>query len=111
MYKIAKQPSSRMSKAERIDVVDFIKENTSKATDKFDLRTQCKIENLFLYDMENWRELSKPLLPINKELEYVEYCLKNNNSIKDAQKEFCEETGLHRATFYRLKGRVVAKSH
>lgn len=103
MYSIAKQKNKELSEKERVKIVDFIKENTSQATDNFDLRTQHKIERLFLYDKKNWRELATPLLPKNKVLEYMDYCLKNNNSIKDAQKEWSEETGLCARTFRRHK--------
>lgn len=109
MYSIAKQEHKGLSEKERVRIVDFIKENTSHATDNFDLRTQHKIENLFLYDSKNWKELAKPLLPTNKVYEYMEYCLKNNNSIKEAQKEWCEETGKGRRTFYTIKKEISAE--
>jgi len=103
MYEIAKQDHKELTEEERVKIVDFIKKNTSQATEGFDLRTQFKIERLFLYDRENWKELAKPLLPSNRVIEVLEYCLANSNSIKDAQRQFSDETGLGRSTFYNLK--------
>lgn len=101
MYLIAKQKAD-LSLDERNKIVDFIKKNTDKSS-CFDLRTQNKIEQLYLYDKQNWKSLAKPLLVKNNEIEILLSCLNNFDTIRQAEKSFVELSGLSRATFYRLK--------
>ena len=106
MYLIAKQTKKDMTTKERIEIVDFIKENSLNSTG-LDLRTQVKAENLYLYDKQNWKELVLPLLPKNNIIEVLEFCIKQSNSVKEAQKQFCEETGYSRRQFYRIKHKLI----
>jgi len=106
MYIIAKQEHKELSKEERFKIVDFIKENTDNSTLNFDLRTQQKIENLYLYDKENWEKLSIPLLTKDDELELLMACIKTNNKMKEAQEEWSSETGGSRRKFFYLKKEI-----
>ena len=103
MVEIAKQKHEELTEKERMMVVDYIKNNSNNSTIDLDLRTQKKIEQLYLFDKENWEELSKPLLNKDREIEILIKCLSESNNIREAQQRWCEEVGLHRATFYRYK--------
>lgn len=106
MYLIAKQKRKELTAEERVAIVDFIKEHTSRATEGLDLRTQVKAEQLYLYDKENWKALVLPLLVKNDILEVLEDCIRQSNSIQQAQHLFTTETGLKRSTFFKLKQKV-----
>lgn len=109
MYEIAKNKHNKLTYKERKDIVDFIKENTDKSM-RFDLRTQQKIEQLYLYDKDNWKELSMPLLERDDDYTFLIECLDKHNNVKNAEIEWCRATGRHRATFYRLKKELNEKS-
>lgn len=106
MYLIANQSHQNLSKEERIKIVDFIKENTDNSNIELDLRTQQKIENLYLYNRENWQELAKPLLKKDKILNILVNALKNSGTIREAEQEFIKESGLSRASFYRYRDKL-----
>jgi len=106
MYLIAKQKHEKLKPQERIKMVDFIRENTNNSTENLDLRTLNKIENLYLYDKENWKNLSMPLFSKNNEMEYLMVCISSSNSVKEAQEKFCNETGKSRRSFYLYKQQI-----
>ncbi len=106
MYIIAKQKHKKLSKDERFKIVDFIKENTDDSSLNFDLRTQQKIENLYLYDKDKWEKLSKPLLNKSDDLEFLMACVKSNNTMRGAEREWINYTGKSRRTFYAYKKEI-----
>ncbi len=105
MYNIANQ-KHKISKEERIRIVDFIKKNTNESTTNLDLRTQQKIENLYLYDKEQWEKLSRPLFIKDDELEFLIACIKTNNTLKQAETEWTTQTGKSRRSFYNYKQQI-----
>lgn len=106
MYLIAEQKNKELTREERIKIVDFIKDNSDDSTKDFDLRSQYKIEKLYLYDKNKWKELSLPLLNSDEILSIILDCIKKSNSMKEAEKIFIEETGLSRRSFYRYKQKM-----
>jgi len=102
MYEIAKQKHKELSYKERIKIVKFIEENSNKSV-RFDLRTQKKIEQLYLYDKKNWEELGKPLIEKDDDYSLLIDCLNKHKKVKQAEIEFCQKTGKSRKTFYNLK--------
>jgi len=88
-------------------VFDYLKKNTSKSTENLNFRLFFKLIDVYLFDKENFKKLSKNLIRTNKEIDILYEVLDKSNSIKEAQVSWCEETGKHRATFYRLKKQVV----
>ncbi len=106
MYNIAKQKHEDLTKKERFEIVNFIKNNVNESTKNFDLRLQQKIENLYLYDKENWEKLSKPLFEKNDDMEFLMFCIKKSNTTTEAEKMFVTETGRSRRTFYNIKKEI-----
>jgi hypothetical protein len=102
MNEIARQKHDKLGENVRKEIVEFIKKNVNESV-KFDLRTQRKIEQLYLFDKSKWKELARPLLVKQKEIDFLIYCLNNNNNTTMAEWEFCRETGLSRQTFYNYK--------
>lgn len=107
MYEIAKLPDKDLTTEERIKIVDFIKENSSPATQDFNLRLQKKIEVIYKYNKENWQKLAKLMLKEDKDLALVKQLLEKNVKVKDAVKEFVELTGKSRRTFFYYKNKIV----
>lgn len=107
MKAISQLPSKRLSKTERTRVFNFIKYHVNEATENFDLRVQQKIENLFLYDKENWKDLSYPLLNAKDEnMVLIKKFLLESSTIKEAEAKWNEETGKSRRTFYYNKAKL-----
>lgn len=91
MKAIAKMEHKKLKKEERLEIVNFIEENTDETTKNFDLRVQNKIEQLYLYNNKTWKELSKPLLKRDEELFLLKEVIKKCSSIAEAQKEYNRE--------------------
>lgn len=106
MYEIAKRKHNKLTEKERTAIVDFIRDNVDNSI-KFDLRTQQKIEQLYLYDKKNWRELAKPLLEKDEDYGFLLECLNKSKSVKEAENEFCRATNKSRRTFYNLKREIT----
>lgn len=97
----------------RMIIVDFIKENSSPATENFSLRTQYHIENFYIYSKgdEKWKEMAKELLDRKDEtLEIVMNLANNGKSVSEQIREFHRLTSKSRATYYRLR-KMVEFSH
>ena len=106
MYNIAKMKHEQLNQEERIKIVDYIRENSNDTTKNLDLRTQNKAEQLYLYDKENWKKLLLPLLTKDNELEFLMACIQKTNSVKEAQDEWCVQTGKSRSSFYTYKREI-----
>ena len=104
MYLIAKTDTKKLKAAERKEIVDWIQANTSEATIGFDLRTQKKLESIYLYDKINWKELGKVLIwKKNTPMEVVKELILRGKSVNEQVREFVERTGDSRATYFRIK--------
>lgn len=93
-----------------IEIVDFIKDNTSPATKDFNLRKLNAIVDMYRFDKDNWKSMVIDFLIKDFDTELIITLLKKNPSIKAAQREYTEITGSHRATFYRHKAKINATS-
>jgi hypothetical protein len=102
MYSIAKLPHPKLTKEERFEIVDFIRDHSSPATKNFSLRTQKMVEFLYLYCRDRWKELALEILKPDPELEIVRQLMEEYSSTKEQVKRFIEY-GYSRATFFRLK--------
>lgn len=94
-----------IAKLKNIDtkIIDFIKENTDKLTPNLDFRLVFKIKDI-AENNKYWKELAMSLLGKNEKLILMEKFIEECSTIKEAEKKWCEQTGSHRATFYRLRG-------
>jgi hypothetical protein len=105
MYEIAKMPH-KLSKEERFMVVDWIKDNTCEATADMNLRLQAKIELLYEFNKDKWQELAKSLIELDCDLVIVKDIISTTTSAKEQVRKFIEQTGMSRATFFRLKAEL-----
>jgi len=100
-----------IAKIKKIDlkVVDFIKENSDELTPDLDFRLLIKINDIFTHNKNDWKTISINLLGKTDNLILLRKYLAESTSIGEAQKLWCEHTGHHRATFYRLKQKTLTR--
>ncbi len=104
MNKISEIPTDLQIQT-RKEIVNYIIENTDETTEDFDLRLQQKIESIYRYNKENWKELSKPLFKQDNILKALKYALTYNKPSKQIA-IFYEETGLGKSQFYNYKRKL-----
>ena len=97
-----------IAKIKKIDmkIVDFIKENSDELTEDLDFRLLMKINDIATHNKDNWKEIASHLLGKTTNLILLKKFLGESTTIGEAQKKWCEQTGHHRATFYRLKHKI-----
>jgi hypothetical protein len=103
MYEIAKTEHRAISKDNRIAIADFIKEETDETTIDLNLRTQAKIEELFL-NSPRWKELSKKMFfGKDRDLAIVKDLLNTGIPVNEQIGRFALLTGKSRRTYFYLK--------
>lgn len=102
LYDIAKVDYEGTTLEDRQNIASWIKSNTNEATKNLSIRLLFTMFEFFKFDTENWTRLGLSYIQND---EYTTLIIQGLND-----KQFCEKTGLHRATYYRLKQKV-AKSH
>lgn len=106
MYEICKQDYEGLTKEERFEVMDWIKENSSPATKDFNFRTLIKIFEIYRYNNQIWKKLAKRLLGEDKDLRRVWDLMRSGKKVKDQIKEYEETTGKGRRTYFRYKAKL-----
>jgi hypothetical protein len=102
MKAIAELHHDKLTIEQRLEIVKFIEANTDETTENLDLRTQNKIEQLYLYNKDNWKDLSMPLLITkNKNLVLLKKFIAECKTLAEAKKKFYEATGMGERTFQR----------
>lgn len=107
MYEITKIPHPELKIKERMGVVDFIRKVTNSATSDFNLRLQKKIEQIYLYDKNNWKRLSSYLVNADEDLLIVDELMNGDYTLREQLNLFFEKTGKSRASFYRLRSKLL----
>lgn len=113
MKAIAELKHPKLKKEERLEVIKFIENNTDETTENLDLRTQNKIEQLYIYSKDNWKDLAMPMLNTkNKNLTILKRIINECSTLSEAKKKFYEETGMGERTFqrYNLKLKEVKET-
>jgi len=108
MLEIAKIPDNDMSKEERFNIVDFIKENTCEATRDFNLRLQKKIETIYKFEKEKWKDLALKIIKPDVDLLIIKQLMESTTVVKAQANKFIELTGKSRRTFFRYKEKLVS---
>lgn len=116
MYEIAKQEHKKLTKDERIFIVNWIKDNTDEATSNFDLRLQRKIELIYTYCKDNnilneFEKLAKKQIETDELRIKALQLIKSNKPIKELNKEWTEETGLSYKEFQRIRREMGLTRH
>ena len=106
---LGKQKYRDLTKEERIRIVNWIKENTTLATENLNLRLLYRLYEVYRFDKKNWEKIAKELVIIDERVEEVRKLIESNISIKNACEEFIDRGLGSRATFFRIKLRLVSK--
>lgn len=103
MTEIAQKPTENLTTEQRLEVVDFIKKNIDVSTTQLSLRTQQRLEELYAFNNDCWKNLALPFLSKDNIKQTLLDCMDNCNTVTEQQEEFSRRTGLSRRTFFRLK--------
>lgn len=99
----------QLTNKEKHLVWELIEQNTNEATKDFNFRTLRKAISLIKYNAKE----AKKLFLATTEIDEVKFAyfeaIKATKIVKEQIKIFIEKTGMHRATFFRIK-KEVAKS-
>jgi len=108
---VAKLDYPDLTKEERMEVFEYLKENTSSATESLNIRTLIKCFQQRVYSKrikkpELWKTLmTLSILKKNPKLVLVEELVndKTYRTEEERVKEFMKQTGASRPTYFRLK--------
>jgi len=90
------------------ELIDFIKMNTSPATENLSMRTLIHIWNVYRYDAENgnsgkWREIAKNLLKTDENFFTLQEITNSGKPVNEQISDFIKRTGKSRRTYYYWK--------
>lgn len=80
---------------DRIIIANWIKDNTTQATENLNIRLYLQAVDFFKWDKLNWEELTKSQIKTNGYAELIVQGISNE--------KWVEETGLSLATYKRMK--------
>lgn len=107
-------PYKDLTKEERLEVVDYISEITNEATVNLNIRSLLKAYDIYRYAKNNgWKKLMKDMFVEDEMMKFVMELIESKVPVKEQVAKFVEGTGRKRATYYRIKKRVMErkKSH
>ena len=109
MVEIAKMPFNHLTLEERLEVVNFIKENADETYQDLNLRSLMKGLDLRA-NITTWKPLLKNLLVENEELRLVKEIIHAHpTDINEQIRTFQQKTGKGRSTYYVLKKQLKTK--
>lgn len=99
---------SEIAKIRKIpkEIVDYIRDNTSEATENLNIRTLIQIYSAYRYNKDTWKKMANSLLENNQDLELLKTLIDGKQPIKEQIKEFMRKTGKSRATYFLYKRRL-----
>jgi len=102
LYEMAKEEYGDLDYKQRLEVVKWIKENTTEATINLNFRTLPKLYALYQTN-KDWKELAKEVLRDNETLAMVREAVRSSSLVKEQVSRFIEMSGLSRRTFFNYK--------
>jgi len=101
LYDLAKLPYPSLDKEDRKKIAEWIKDNTDESVENLNLRLMFQFFEMYKYDKDNWERLARARIKINEEVSLILQQV--------GEKNWCEQTGKHRATYYRIKKEILGK--
>ncbi|NQV00332.1 MAG: hypothetical protein HQ538_06360 [Parcubacteria group bacterium] len=84
------------------EVLDYVKTNCSPATKNLSIRSLVILSDLKRNGF-NFVDFAEEILDYDEDELLLNECLKNSNSVKEAQLKWGDRTGMSRMSFFRLK--------
>ena len=106
---ISKKEYRSITPEKRKEMFEFIKRNTSEATQELSIRTLFKIYHFYLFDKEIYQQLGLKLLRADPKKEVVFKLMNGKLSVKEQEQEYYKITGHSRADFFRIKKELLPK--
>ena len=104
---IAERSYPGISKEKRIMIYDFIIEHVSEATKRLSIREIFKAFEIYKATNSKWRALVRELLQVDTDTEVFLKTEKMRCKINHRIKTFSEVTGKSRATYFRIKRKLL----
>lgn len=101
LFDIVKAEYDGMKLEERQMIVKWVKENTSEATKNLSIRLLFTLFEFFKHNKERWVVLAQSIIQND---EYTTLIIQNVG-----EKEFCQRTGLSRATYFNYKAQTFKR--
>jgi len=95
-----------LSREERLQVFDFIKNHADETTQNYNIRTFLKACDLFLHSKVKgggWERAANELLDKDPDLQILKELVHSSMTTKEQVKEFCDRSGKSRSTYFRLR--------
>lgn len=104
---LIKQDYKELTEQNRKFIFEWLKENTSESTINLNFRLLYKLYEIFRYNKDEFNKLAIELIRKDATKEFILTLLSKNNTIKQAEQEFCEATGYSGRYFYKLKAKLT----
>ncbi len=106
---VSKKKYKTITSTTRGNIFDFIKRNTSEATQDLSIRTLIKCYHFYMFDKNIWQELAIKLLKADPRKELVIKLGNSGMPVKNQIQEYFEKTGHSRADFFRVRKEIIPK--
>jgi uncharacterized protein YihD (DUF1040 family) len=103
---LIKQDYKELPPETRGYIFNWLKDNTSEATSNLNFRLLYKLYEIYRFNKADFPKLAKEIVRTDEQQELIIQLLKKHNSVKSAQEEWCDSTGMSRISFYRAKREV-----
>jgi len=103
---LVKQDYKELTQEQRDYVFKYLQTNTNEATQNLNFRLLYKLYEIYRYNSEEFPKLAKEIIQTNRHQELILTLLKKEDSMREVELKFCEQTGLSRSQFYRIKAKV-----
>jgi len=106
MFEIAKQPSGKHTKKERLTIMQFIRNNANPSVKDLNIRTLFKAYDCYAYakaEGKDWHRLVKEMLEPDETVAYVIELESQELKVGDRVAKFVRNGFGSRATYYRVK--------
>jgi len=98
LFELAKQDYKEINQEDRQIIVEWIKNNTSEATENLNLRLLFLCYEFFRFNKENWIRLASKTIKNDELIQMIVQGVSQN--------DWCDATGLNRRTYYRYKQKL-----
>lgn len=95
LYELVKKEYKELNQEERTEIVNWIRQNTSEATENLNLRVLFMLYEMYRFDKKNWTKLAGKVLRQNEYLSLIVQGISCDNWI--------EQTGKCRASYFNYK--------
>ena len=102
----SKMPYDKLTPKERQTIFEYLKENSSEATELLNFRVFERLCSYYTYSKEKWKKLAEIDLKVDFDRSVVLNLIKSKMPLSEKIKEFKEKTKKCGRTFYRIREEI-----